>query len=320
MQREIRVGSITWLNGVPTPLCFAGPREALEPAWVPWIYRLLKATSNPAPPPEVADFGQFQAGRQYRALTYCHCRADLDDATGRLTAFEVLEAVHDPGWTPPFRYTEFPPSLVPALFADPDLRDPTWYPGEASALSQVRAGERHKNSSLGEVPEAEQVLLSALIKCRAGAHPDDVGIRLGSPFHAPWVWNEWLLTYAPGQFKLYLRASKFPSHAWYVNGRQAAIAAGIGDASFPEVSAPPVAGSEVRSSVRINVPCLILYPHFLSRGAAASDPQAPNGAAERERRGPVATHPNTAPGWPVRVLTLGSGRAAAKPPEPEEVR
>lgn len=308
MQREIRVGSITWLNGIPTPLWFAGAYEKLEPAWVPRIYMVLKATSNPAPEVHVADFKQFQAAKQYRALTYCRCQADIDDATGELADFRVLEAVHDPGWMPPFRYTEFPPSLVPALFADPDLRDPGWYPGEASALSRLCGGQQHANSSIDGIPKEERILVNALLKCRAGSHADDVALRLGAPFHVPWIWNEWVLTYAPGQWKLYMRASKFPSHGWYVNGKRVATAAQIGDASFPEqprtAPAAVYAVPQAQTGRRINVPRLALYPAVLSKGAPATDPQTSSGSAEQARRGPVAAHPNTVPGWQVTVVTL----------------
>jgi hypothetical protein len=312
VRREIQVGSVTWLNGIPTPLWFAGGCAGLEPAWVPRVYMLLKATSNPAPGSEIADFGRFREGKQYRALTYCRCSLDIDSATGELGEFDVLEVVHDPGWTPPFRYTECPPSLMPALFAHQELRDPTWYPGEASALSQICVEEQHPNSTIEEVPDTERVLVNSLIKCRAGSHADEVGIRLGSPFHAPWVWNEWLLTYAPGQLKLYLRGSRFPSHTWYVDGRQVVAAAGIGDASFPEEPPAPAEGviqrgmlysvPQPRSGKWIHLPRLALYPAVLSQGTAATNPQTPNGAAEQGWHGPVAKHPNTVPGW--RVATV----------------
>jgi hypothetical protein len=312
VQREIRVGSITWLNGIPTPLWFAGGCEGLEPAWVPRIYMVLKATSNPAPAAEIADFPHLQEGKQYRGLTYCHCSLDIDSSTGQLNDFRVLEAFHDPGWTPPFRYTECPPSRMPALFANRDLRDPSWYPGETSVLSQICTGEQHPNSTIEEVPDTERILANSLIKCRAGSHADAVSIRLGSPFHAPWVWNEWLLTFAPGQLKLYVRGSRFPSHAWYVDGRQVAAAAGIGDASFPEE--PPVGVIQrgmfysvppPRSGKWIHLARLALYPAVLSQGAPATDPQTPNGTSEQGWHGPVGKHPNTVPGWRIaNVINL----------------
>jgi hypothetical protein len=298
VRRDIRLGSVSWLSGMPTPLCFAGRGEPLEPAWVVRAYMLLKATSNPTPPTHLADFPRFQARRQFRALSYCECRVDLDDRTHEVTAIEVQGAVQDPGWTPPFRLGEFAPAQVPALFADPDLRDTTWYAGEASGLSLIAAGTRHKNSAIDEVPADERVLANALLKFRAGPHPDAVAVRLGWPGHAPWLWHEWVLTYAAGRFKLYTRGSRFPSHAWYVDGRQVANMPGIADATFPPVEEPWRPG-------RINVLRLALYPTVLSRGAPAGDPQAPNDPEEQQRAGPVDKHPHTVPGWrATTILTL----------------
>src|SRR5262249_10228835 len=120
-----------------------------------------------------------------------------------------------------------------------------------------------------------------------------------------WMWHEWMLTYAPGQFKLYVRASKFPSHAWYLDGRQVATSVGIGDPSFPGVPVQQPRGSRAR----IDVSQLALFVHVLSKGPPAADPQTPNGEAERERRGPVTAHPNTVVGWPVKVVTLSQGNS-----------
>jgi hypothetical protein len=314
VRRDIRIGSVSWLNGIPTPLWFAGRGEPLEPAWVVRTYVLLKGTSNPAPPAVVADFDQLRAERHFRALTWCRCAADLDDATGELKDFRVLEAWHDPGWTPPFRYAEFPPAQMPGLFADPDLRDPAWYPGEASGLSQVCSRARHKNSAVPELPAGEQVLVNALVKFRAGGQADGRAVRLGCPFHVPWLWQEWLLSYGGGRFKLYLRASRFPSHAWYCDGRQVTVSAGLGDASFPRVAGAPEAAVTVggvriplpqpKRPDRIDVSRLALYPAVLSQGAPAADSQVPNGPEEEGRYGPVDKHPCTVAGWGTNVVTL----------------
>jgi hypothetical protein len=309
-RREIRIGSITWQSAIPSPLAFAAS-AAMKPNWVPRIYMVMKATSNFAPESRIADFKKFQAEKQFRALTYCRCTVETDGAGGALTGFEINEAAHDPGWTPPLRFAECLPSLAPALMANPELRRPCWRLGEASALAKVQA-KHHPNSSIQDIPDSERVLVNALIKCRAGPLVDEAGLRLGSPFHVPWVWNEWLLTHTPGQLKLYMRASKFPSHAWYVDGEQVMTVAGLGDATFPEeppapaviqrgmfYSAPPP-----RRGSWIHLGRLALYPRVLSIGAPASDLQTPNGTAEQEMSGPVFNHPNTVSGWRINVVPV----------------
>jgi hypothetical protein len=271
----------------------------------------LKATSNPAPRAAIADFNTFRAQRRFRALTCCRLSLETDDATGKLTGLRVLEAFQDPGWTPPFRYGEFSPAQTPALFADADLRDPEWYPGEASTLSAVVAQRQCRNTSILDIPSGEEVLANALLKFRAGRHTDQVCIKLGCPFHVPWLWQEWLLTCVGGRFKLYARGSKFPSHAWYVDGRQVLAAAGIGDASFPIVSEAPPAGLGAlakllplppRRRQRINLQRLALYPAVLSQGVPATDRQTPNGPAEQELEGPVDKHPHTTPAWRMSIV------------------
>jgi hypothetical protein len=310
MRRELTIASISWLNAIPTPLWFAGMNPAaLKPEWVPRIYMVMKATSNAGSVPRIVDFKKLRSGKDYRALTYCHCTVATDDLTGALTSFDIKEAIHDPGWTPPLRFAECLPSLTPALFANQVLRHASWQAGEASVLSQV-GPEHHANSSIEDIPPGERVLVNALIKCRSGKESDEVGLQLGSPFHVPWIWNEWLLTHVPGRLKLYMRASRFPSHAWYVNGSQVMTMTGLGDASFPEEPPdPPVIKRGMlysvpppRSGTWIHLGRLALYNAVLSKGVPASDPQSPG--IESGLSGPVADHANTVAGWRVAGVSL----------------
>jgi hypothetical protein len=311
VRRNIRIASISWLNAIPSPFLVSGTGAAFKPEWIPRTYMVLKATSNPAPQSRLDEFDEFRATKQYRALTYCHCTVETDDATGALTGFRINQAAYDPGWTPPLRFAECHPPLAPALRAVVSLRTPCWYAGEASTLSKVAPGH-HPNSSIEEIPDGERVLVNALIKCRAGTEVDDAGLQLGSPFHVPWVWNEWLLTHEPGQLRLYVRASRFPSHAWFVEGRQVITMAGLGDATFPE---EPPAPAVVKRGMLYSVPPprqgtwvhlgrLALYPAVLSKGAPRRDPQAPNGDAELAIAGSVASHPNTVDGSRFNVVPL----------------
>ena len=311
MRRDIRIGAISWLDAIPTPLWFVGTDAALKPEWIPRIYMVMKATSNAAPGSRNADFKKIQAARQYRALTYCHCTVETEDASGELTRFQINETVYDPGWTPPLRFAECLPSLTPALFANQELRRPCWRENEASPLSKVQS-ERHRNSSIPEIPAGEQVLVNALIKCRPGAQVDEIGLQLGAPFHVPWVWSEWLLTHAPGQLKLYMCASRFPSHAWFVDGAQVVTMSGLGDASFPAEPPRPAVTMQgmlysvppPRTGTWIHLGRLSLYSAVLSKGVPASDPQSSNGAVEVSMSGSVGNHPNTVSGWRFNVVPV----------------
>ena len=46
MQRDIKVGSISWINELPNPVWFSGKAAILDPAWVPKTYMGLAATAN----------------------------------------------------------------------------------------------------------------------------------------------------------------------------------------------------------------------------------------------------------------------------------
>lgn len=308
MLREIKVGTISWINSTPSPMWSAAQAAALEPEWIPKTYLGLVATSNPAPPDSLADFPAYQRDRNFRAMTYCRFEADIDDGSGQLNSFRVIEALHDPGWTPPFRMRDWPSTT----FAfDTSIYSFTWYQGEYSPLSLVNTQNRHANTTITTVPAGEMVLVNALIKFRAGAHTDNIGItHVGCPYHVPWVWCEFVLTYAQGAFKMYGHASVFPSHAWYFSDKKVNTQPQVGDSSFPSspliptwVPRPPgMPLSMATNPLSINVSALRMYP-VLSAGASSAGPQTPL-SADIGRTGAVDTHPNTASGGTVWSSTV----------------
>jgi hypothetical protein len=309
MQRDIRVGTVSWINATPNPIWFSGKAKLLDPAWVCKTYIGLMATANSPPPQAIADFAEQQRGKEYRALMSFTVRLTTDDRSGAVTACDLLQSVIDPGWTPPFRIFRYPSIATLGWIDGWDSFKQVWgtsyYAGESSPLSSCKIQGRHRNSTIDSVPNAETVLLNALIKFRAGEHTDQVGIKTAeAPFHVPWVWCETLLTYGNGRVKVYGRGSVFPSHAWYLDGKQVTTNAQIADTSFPskqvEILAPPPSipwfgpRLTVPDVLTIDVEALRIYP-VLRRGAAASGPQVPRDA-DAAFGGSVEQHPYTVSG------------------------
>lgn len=301
MQRDVKIGSISWINESPSPIWFSGKAAALDPDWVPKTYMGLVATANRMPPGQLADFSSYQGGQDFRALIYCHLRLTIDDRSRRIDRVEMVTTIDDPGWTPPFRVRDYPLSGLRVW--DRDIWSNAWHAGEASPISDVCIESRHPNSAL-TIPRAEQILVNGLIKFRAGANTDRVGVEsVGSPFHVPWVWCEMALTYNNGRFALYGRGSIFPTHCWYLDGVKVATLSQVSDSKFPSApdtvfpppSVPaPVPRISIPHPLTINVTALNLYP-VLSKGAPASGGQTPL-AADQGRAGVVSTHPNTVSG------------------------
>lgn len=311
MQREIKVGTVSWINDSPNPMSSPLQAVTLSPDWIPKTYLGLSATSNPEPPASLPDFLAYQRDKNFRALSYCRFLVDIDDRTKLITSFRVLDAVHDGGWTPAFRMRSWPSTV---FSFDMSIYSTTWYQAEYSPLSVVRTQARHPNTTISSAPTNEIVLVNALIKFRAGSHTDNTGInKVGSPYHVPWVWCEMVLTYVNGQFKAYGRGSIFPSHVWYFNDTRIKILAQVGDTTFP-LSRGPVPmlaiqrmpGAHFRAlpppAISIPVNLLKIYP-VLSKGAPAGGPQAPL-TGETGRTGSVDTHPYTVSGgeaWSMSV-------------------
>jgi hypothetical protein len=278
---DITVGSVSWIADTPSPVKYSFQALWDDPDWVPKTYMGLSATSNPTPSASITDFKTFQASKQFRAMLYCSLKVDIDPSANVVKSFTVVDAVHDGGWTPPFDRSKFPATK---LKSDKSMTDPNFYQGEASPLSLVNTQSRHKNSVLTGTAAGELVLVNGLVKFRAGKHTDDIGVKdVGCPYHVPWVWSEFLLTYRSGRFTITGKGSIFPSHAWYFNGKQVNTQSQVVDTAFPSAG--------IR---KINVLALKLYP-VLKVGAPASGPQT-SLSAESSLSGPVDTHPNTASG------------------------
>jgi hypothetical protein len=299
MLQEIKVGSISWINERPNPVWFSGKAAMLDPDWVPKTYLGLAATANQMPPDPLNDFLAYQKEKDFRALMYCHLRVTIDDSTKQISKVEVLDAVHDPGWTPAFKARNYPL----ALLATTEAWSFTAHQGEASPISLVATEARHKNSAITAIPGSEKVLANGIIKFRAGANTDRIGVeKVGCPFHVPWVWCEMVLTYVGTTFKLYGRGSVFPTHCWYVDGAKVATQDQVGDSSFPSASVTypppwvpyPVPRITIPEPLTIDVRALRLYP-VLSKGAPAGGPQA-SLSADAGQTGAVDTHPFTVNG------------------------
>jgi hypothetical protein len=300
MHHDIKVGTVSWISGKVNPMFTSVQAAALTPDWVPKTYLGLAATANSGPPATLSDFKAFQAKKDFRALTYCHFSFDADDTTHSVSNFKVHDAVHDPGWTPPFKMRNWPATV---LSFDTNIYSFAWHQGEASPLSVVNTQARHKNTVLKALPPDETILVNALIKFRAGKHTDDIGVNnVKSPYHVPWVWCELLATYSKGSVKLYGQGSVFPSHAWYLRDAQAKTVAEVADSTFPLkaacISQPsmanPLAPRICLPTNEIDVTALKLYK-VLATGASATGAQPP-ASGDAGRTGAVTSHPNTVSG------------------------
>ena len=299
MRREMKLASVSWISGTPNPISLAASTQVYVPEWVPKTYLGLVATSNPDPGDAIDDFIAFRKNKNFRAMTYCHLT--FDDSPNGISDFRVIDAFHDPGFTPPFKMRNWPSTI---FSFDRDVYSFAWHAGEASPLSRVYTQNRHANSTLPTLPGGETPLVNSIIKFRAGPNTDRVGVEsVGCPYHVPWVWCETLLSWASGQPKLYGRGSIFPSHAWYIDGKRVAHSKEAGDASFPKQLfvpswVPRIPGMpgvvNVTNPFAIAVEQLVLYP-VLSAGASAVGPQVPLDA-DNGLTTPVDRHPHAAPG------------------------
>ncbi len=303
MRREVKVGTISFINDTPNPVTVAAEAMILEPAWIVKTYVGLIATSNPDPGEKVTNFKDAQKAKNFRAMTYCHISFDEDETAKTISNVKVLDAFHDPGWTPPFSMSKFPSSL---FSFDLNVYSNQWYQGEASPLSVVYTQRRHPNTTIPGVVDSEIVLVNGLIKFRAGKHTDDIGINeVKAPFHVPWVWCEMLLTYDKGKLNLYGRGSLFPTHYWYLNDKRVAKRAQKGDAGFPRARLVPtwvpripgVPALNMPNPTYIDVASMVIYP-VLSVGAPAAGPQVALGA-DAKLTTPAYQHPNTVAATPI---------------------
>lgn len=215
---RISVCSVSWIDEKPLPNVGFWLVAGAAISWPKRVIMGLVGTSNPPPPRKLQSVDTFRSTKQYRALLSC----SVDTAArtmGPRPAYKLSDVILDPGYTPPFDKSKIHTSLR-AVAPIPD--DASYYAGESSSLSAVTTGSLHPCSSLA-VPAGHEVLVSALIKFRAGEHTDTIGVKdAKSPVHVPWVWCEYALISSRSGLRLLGQGSTFPSHAWYVNGAQIA--------------------------------------------------------------------------------------------------
>jgi len=210
-QSSFEVCSVSWIDAKSLPKVGFWFVAGAAISWPRRVIMGLAGTANPEPPVELANVNGFRARRQFRALMSCK--------VARLSSVSISEQIIDAGYTPPFDKAKLDTSLA-GLAPIPD--DPQFYPGESSRLSSMIIGKLHPCSTLNVVG-AEKVLVSAFIKFRAGRHTDEIGIKeANSPVHVPWVWCEYAMVASGGRVRLLGQGSRFPSHAWYVAGKQVA--------------------------------------------------------------------------------------------------
>lgn len=209
LPKEVTVTSVSWIDAAGLPkLNFLG--AVGQGLWAGlfgyWPFRVmvgLTLTSNPRPAADLP--ADFRSAMQFRALVQYRIGRDGS----------ISDGVLDPGYTPPTDASKVPSSISWKMPADPEF-----HPGESSALSRIVTGQPHPASTLS-VPSGYRFLAGGLIKFRAGQHTNDLGIKEAlSPYHVPWVWCEHALVERGGVLKLIANGSRFPSHAWYVDGKR----------------------------------------------------------------------------------------------------
>jgi len=173
----------------------------------------LVATANPRPEKQI-NIANFRARQQYRALA--SVSIPLTSPT------KLSDKIVDPGWTPPLDRSKIDTSVAGLM---PLGDDQKFYLGEASCISSIEVGKLHPSTTLVLPKREDRVLVSMLIKFRAGAHTNKMGIeKADSPVHVPWVWCESALIMSNKKYILLGAGSQFPSHAWYINGKRIAVA------------------------------------------------------------------------------------------------
>jgi hypothetical protein len=208
---------ISWIDKRPLPQTGFWFVAGAIGSWPRRVALGLVATANPTPPTTIPDASAFARTQQYRALL--SCRVNEPFGKPRRLQSQQLSA----GFTPPFDKSVV--AAIERIGLPAATSDQSFYEGEASPVSGFILGKRHPVSTL-DIPSDASVVVSALVKFRAGEHTDSIGVSsdVGSPVHVPWVWCEYTLFVRQSRLYLACRGSKFPSHAWYVDGKQVAIA------------------------------------------------------------------------------------------------
>jgi hypothetical protein len=312
---KITITALGWIsmrtNPFSTPLGqFAtasqvtGPLAALTftPDWVPKTYIGLIGTRNPVPPLQLASPQDYAKTKAMRSLMSCTVVVTIDASSGQPIASRIEAPLLDPGWTPPFDFSLFPP-LVLLKLGDPDMQKEGYAPGEQGALSGVY-NTRHPNSALfanGTSGAGNgRILADAIMVFRAGEQTDQIGVNsVKAPWHVPWVWNEFALIYQGGTYTLRAVATKFPTTWWYVNGNMVHEQKEAVDTSLPGSFQLPDPRYQVATQ------SLVIYPVLAAgKPAHGADGQLQPQAQNLPYPGPVNALPYAAPGaapWQMTV-------------------
>jgi len=206
LPRLVTITGISWIDAenLPDLNTIGAFARAAQGYWPFKVMVGLVATSNPRPPDTLPE--SYREAQQHRAFT----AYEIDP--NRTVSAHVV----DGGFTPGIDLAKTPKFAPDFLFKGYDKA----YPGETSRLSGIVMGRLHPASTL-EMRTGETVLASALVKFRAGKETDKVGIDTAtSPYHVPWVWHEHALIQRGNAYLLRVNGSRFPSHAWYVDGKR----------------------------------------------------------------------------------------------------
>src|SRR5436190_2201208 len=105
---DVHVACVSWIDRSLLPYTTAYDAISLLPSWIPKVVYGLQCTANGQPPHHVADFHQLQNEHDFRGLQFCQFRVEIEQATGSVRSFTMVDAVHVAGWTPEFDLTECP--------------------------------------------------------------------------------------------------------------------------------------------------------------------------------------------------------------------
>ena len=146
----------------------------------------------------------------------------VNEETDRMIACAISNPVTSGGWSPPVD-TRIVPSLSAQQVAS-WIDDGKYHEGEMADWSAICVHKQHPNTP-NAVRQGEEIVLEGLIRFRAGAHTDNMGItEAGSPFHVPWVWSDVSVVYlGKGKFRAHALGSAFPTHKLFIDGEAKAL-------------------------------------------------------------------------------------------------
>ncbi len=218
MSRKVKVtaGSVSWIHQQVTPVKYLTDAEYYVPNWIPKTYIGLYATRNRAPPTNLV-FRSYRQSKQFRALTFADLTVELSDDGKTIVDVIMSNSWVDPGYTPPFDRTIT--LLTQVYVPDPSMKDTSFHEGELGTCSGALLRKQHLNSTIVQTAPPANIVASMMVVFRAGKTTDGIGVDVVEcPFHVPWVWCEWLLTYDGSRFQLLGTGSVFPTHTFYAQG------------------------------------------------------------------------------------------------------